>query len=184
VGTRFFAVLLISFVVTAAVLGGAGYGITQIVLPTPREVFRGPAFDFELARGWWCELDETTYVCTPPGKPPHAAIAIIALKQRSSSDNMQAYEEHLRKPRTSEDPDKGSGQVPEIRYVNRRTLGAHDWVEALHVGSEVPNYETYYLATNTSYLGILVTMSVHKDSADRYIAQLREMIRTLNVYGG
>jgi hypothetical protein len=178
VGTRFFVALLITFAVTAALLGGAGYGVTQIVVPTPRELFRGPAFDFELARGWWCELDGTEYVCTPPGKPPHAAIAIIALKERDSRDNLQAYEEHLKKQQSSGGPDTGAGQV------KRRALGAHEWIEALHVGSEIPNYQTYYLATNTSYLGILVTMSVHEDSADRYIGQLREMISTLKVYGG
>jgi hypothetical protein len=184
VRARFFVILLTTFFVTAAVLGGAGYGITQILVPAPRELFRGPAFDFELARGWWCELDSGAYVCTPPGKPPYAATAIMAVKERSSSDNLQAYEEHLRKPKALGDPNKGAGQVSEIRYVRRRTLGAHEWVEALHVGSEVPNYETYYLATNTSYLGIVVTMSVHKDNADKYITQLRDMIRTLSVYGG
>ena len=49
-----------------------------------------------------------------------------------------------------------------MRYVKRRKLGDREWVEALHVGSEIAAYHTYYLATTTSYLAILVTMSAHK----------------------
>jgi hypothetical protein len=69
-----------------------------------------------------------------------------------------------------------------MRSVKRQVVGDHEWVESLHSGSELPNYDTYYMATTTSNLGILVTMSVHKDSVDRYVAQLRDMIRTLIVY--
>jgi hypothetical protein len=176
-GTRFFLALLICFAVTAAVLGGAGYGVAELLAPARRELFRGPGFDFELARGWWCELDETEYVCTPPGKPPHEAIAIMAVKERNSQDNLQAYEEHLKKQQGSGDPSNADGQV------KHRMLGSQEWVEARLLGSEVPNYQTYYLATNTSYLGILVTMSAHKDRAGKYIAQLQDMMKTLNVYG-
>jgi hypothetical protein len=62
-GTRFLTTLLIAFLVTAVVLGGAGYTVTRIAVPTPRDVFRALAFEFDLAPGWWCELDETEYVC-------------------------------------------------------------------------------------------------------------------------
>ena len=72
--------------------------------------------------------------------------------------------------------------MSEVRYVKRRMLGAHEWVEALHLGAEVQNFETYYLATATSHLGILVTMSVHKDHSAAYIQQMNDMMSTLNIY--
>jgi hypothetical protein len=83
----------------------------------------------------------------------------MAMKVRNDEDNLQSYEAFLRKTKPDTD-----GQV---RYVKRRKLGAHEWVESLHNGSELKNYDTYYLATNTSYLGILVTMSVEKNEADK-----------------
>lgn len=43
-------------------------------------------------------------------------------------------------------------------------------------------FQSAYLATNTSYLGIVVTMSVEKNEADKYITQLNDMMRTLRVY--
>jgi hypothetical protein len=42
------------------------------------------------------------------------------------------------------------------RIVETAARGAHEWVEALHSGSELTSYDTFYIATNTSYLGVLV----------------------------
>ncbi|SED92097.1 hypothetical protein [Bradyrhizobium erythrophlei] len=179
-GARLVTATLASFVVSAAVLGGAGYSASRILVAPPRDVFRAAAFDMELARGWWCEQDDSEFVCSPPGKPPHAAIAIIAMKERNSLDNLQAYEDHLKQQQRI--GDEATGKLSDVRSVGRTTIGSHEWVEALHSGSELPNFDTYYLATNTSELGILVTLSVHKDYADKYVAELKQMITTLKIY--
>ena len=50
---------------------------------------------------------------------------------------------------------EGEDKFSEVRYVKHSVIAARDWVEALHSGSELSNYDTYYLATNTSYLGIV-----------------------------
>ena len=110
------------------------------------------------------------------------AIAVIALKERNTDDNLDAYEAHLRQPRPAAVPDGGSSPLAEVRFVRRRVLGGNEWVEALHLGSELPNFETYYLGTTTAMLGILVTLSVHKDHSAAYIDQLTDMMGTLTVY--
>jgi hypothetical protein len=66
--------------------------------------------------------------------------------------------------------------------VERIKLGHAEWVEALHRGSENANYYTYYLATNTSHLGILVTMSFHKEYESRYVRELKDTMSTLDIY--
>lgn len=165
---------------------GIGYGVTQLTVQQPRDPFRTGSFEFDLAPGWECEHEGTEYVCSPPGASPHAAIAVIAIKQRNEADNLQAYEDYLRQPKhLDSDLSNSSGaepQISEISYVKRRKLGNLEWVEALHLGSEIPDYHTYYLATATSFLGILVTMSVHKEREANYIHQMTEMMSTLNVY--
>jgi hypothetical protein len=193
-GMRFFAALLIAFFATIAVLGGAvaalggaGYAFMRLALSPERELFRAvtfatPAFELELAPGWWCELDGSEYVCSPGGKPPYAAIAVIAMKERSDNDNLAAYEQHLEQAQQPGVIGNNTAEMSQVRYVRHRILAGHEWVEALHSGSEIPNYDTYYLGTTTSNLGILVTMSVHKDHAGEYIAQLQQMMETLNVY--
>jgi hypothetical protein len=52
----------------------------------------------------------------------------------------------------------------------------------MHSGSEIPNYDTYYFATVTSDLGILVTLSANRNVSGQYIDRFREMIKTLHVY--
>jgi hypothetical protein len=66
--------------------------------------------------------------------------------------------------------------------VERNKLGHAEWVEALYRGSENANYCTYYLATNTSHLGILVTMSFHKEYESRYVRELKDTMSTLDIY--
>jgi hypothetical protein len=180
-GSRFLVSLLGTFLATLVILIGGGYAITQMTVRQPRDPFRTGSFEFDLAPGWWCELEDSEYVCTPPGQPPHPAIAVIAVKERSRGENLQAYEEHLKQPQKVSDR-AGGTVLSEVSYVKRSRLGQVEWVEALQLGSEVPNYDTYYLATTTSSLGILVTMSVHKDHAATYVRQLTDMMRTLNVY--
>ena len=180
-GPRFLVSLLGTFLATLVILIGAGYVITQMTVRQPRDPFRAGSFEFDLAPGWWCELEETEYVCTPPGQPPHPAVAVIAVKERSREDNLRAYEEHL-KQRQNVTAGAAGTAPSEVSYVKRSRLGHVEWVEALQLGSEVPNYDTYYLATTTSNLGILVTMSVHKDHAATYVRQLTDMMSTLNVY--
>ena len=44
--------------------------ISQLMVPPMRDVFRTAAFEFDLATGWWCELDGSEYVCSPPASRP------------------------------------------------------------------------------------------------------------------
>jgi hypothetical protein len=181
-GTRFIAWLLGAFLVTVVTLGGAGYAVTQFAVPAQRDMHRTEGYEFELAPGWLCERVGTEDLCEPPGGRPRAAIAIMTMKERGPQDTLEHYEAHLKTPQPVEGRNTVPGQTSDVQFVRREVFGNRQWVTALHSGSEVPNYETYYLATVTSYLGILVTMSVHKRQAPQYIGQLNEMMRTLRTY--
>ena len=179
-GSRFLAWLLVTAIATLAGLAGIGFLVTKLSVSPPREKFLTSYFEFDLAPGWRCELDGTEHVCQP-GPPPTNAIIVMAMKKRNDKDNLAAYEAHLKEPQKVVSQD-GTERTSEVRYVNRKMLGRHEWVESLHLGSEIPNYLTYYLGTNTANLGILVTMSVHKDHVDAYVKQLDEMMSTLTVH--
>jgi hypothetical protein len=92
------------------------------------------------------------------GKPPHEAIAIIAMKRRGPEDNLAAYEEHLSRPKLDHD-----GTTATVRGVERRQLAGYEWVQAVHVSSEIRNYIAIYLATVTSQVGVVATFSIHRD---------------------
>jgi hypothetical protein len=98
---RFLTTALTAFLATVTIPGGGAY-LPQLLAPPMRNVFRTAAFDFDLTPGWWCEQDGSEYVCSPPGKPPYAAIAILAMKERNNQDNLKAYEDHLKQPQPIE----------------------------------------------------------------------------------
>ena len=62
---HFLTAALTAFLATVVVLGGGGYLASQLMVPPMRDVFRTAAFEFDLAPGWWCELDGSEYVCSP-----------------------------------------------------------------------------------------------------------------------
>lgn len=182
-GSRFVVSLITSFLFTVMVLAGAGYAVTRLAVPPPRDVFRTGFFEFEIAPGWECSLDGTEYVCQARGEKQRGAIAVIAMKERNPKmDTLELYEDHLRKPQRN--APMGDTTVPPsvVEKVGRITLGGKTWVEALHLGSEVQNYYTYYLGTVTSDIGILVTMSHHKDQGGTYLKDLTDMMSTLRAY--
>jgi hypothetical protein len=179
--SRFLISLLATALATLAVLGGIGFAVTKLWVKPPRDKFLTSYFEFELAPQWRCNRDGTEYVCQP-GPPPTNAIIIMAMKPRNDRDNLTAYEAHLQSSQKVTSRQDGKETMSEVRFVRRRKLGSQEWVESLHVGSEIPNYLTYYMGTNTANLGILVTMSVHRDHADKYVRQLQEMMETLHVY--
>jgi hypothetical protein len=181
-GSRFIVWLMAAFLSTLGLLGGIGYAASMIWVAEPRDIYRNPAFEFPLAKGWWCETDGTEDVCYPPGEKPHRAIAVIAIKLRNDQDNLDAYEAHLRAPQPIGAAKAGTPQLSEVRYVRREMLGGRQWVTSLHANSEIENFHTYYLATATSHLGILVTLSVHKDHADRFIGEFTAMMSSLEAY--
>lgn len=181
-GSRFIASMLGAFLAALGVLGGVGYAASIFWVAPPRELYRNPAFEFDLAPGWWCDRDGTEDVCHPAGTKPFPAIGVIAIKRRNEQDNLAAYEDHLKKPQRVGDRSAASGPMSEVRFVSRRILGGREWVESLHIGSEVANFHTYYLATATTHLGVLVTLSVHKDHEARYIKEFTEMMTSLKTY--
>lgn len=180
-GTRFLLWFTIAFASTLALLGGVGLALARFGVSQPRELYRNAAFEFDLAPGWWCERNETEDICSPNNEKQRPAVAIITAKYRGPQDTLDAYEAHLRTPQHV-DRDDPTSPLAEIRYVRRSEIAGRSWVESLHVGSEVKNYNTYYLATTTSHVGVLVTLSVHQRFEDRYIGEFNRMMQSLKTY--
>jgi hypothetical protein len=174
---RFFAAAAIAFVLTLAGLSGVGLVAAQLLAPPkPLPRFIADTFEFTLAPAWACDLDETEYVCWK-GKPPHQAIAVIAMKRRGPQDNLAAYEEHLRTPQPGQD-----GALSTIRSVEHRMLAGYEWIQAVHVSSEIPNYITIYLATATSQVGVLATFSIHRDNEEAGRREMDIMMSSLKIH--
>ncbi len=173
----FVKAFVIAAMLSAITIVALSIGVAWILVPAPRERFATRGFSFELARGWACTQEGTEFVCRN-GKPPSDSILIMTMKHRSPEDTLSKYEQHLRAGMPMAD---GNGRA-EVISIRRVVIGGADWVEGVFHGSEVPRYDTTYLAGITAEIGILFTMSVHKNFRDIRSKDLKSMAESLVIY--
>ncbi len=138
--------------------------------------------EFELPSGWQCALEGSEYVCQSENEASKKeAIIILAAKRRGEQDSMEEYTAYLKKTKTYSLPG-GKTQVSEPKYTKATEVNAHQWVDALHLASEVPGFYTRYLATVKEDLGVAVTFSVAKDLYQQYQSIFDGVVASLRVF--
>ncbi len=138
--------------------------------------------EFELPPGWECALEGTEWVCQAENKDRQKeAIIILAAKIRGEQDDLQQYSAYLGNTKTFTLPG-GKTQVSEPKYAKLKDVNGHNWVDSLHLASEVPGFYTRYMATVKEDLGVAVTFSVGKDFYEQYRGIFDKIISTLRVF--
>ena len=138
--------------------------------------------EFELPNGWNCALEGSEWVCQSENKDrKKEAIIILAAKFRGEQDSLDVYQAYLKEPKSFQLPG-GKSQVSEPKSLSVRKINDQQWVDALHLASEVPGFYTRYLATVKDNLGIAITFSVAKDHYDSYQEVFEKIIATLRVF--
>lgn len=145
------------------------------------KTFTSQFTEFELPNGWECALEGSEWVCQSENKDrKKEAIIILAAKYRGEQDSLDAYQAYLKEAKTFQLPG-GKSQVSEPKSISVRKINNHQWVDSLHLASEVPGFYTRYMATVKDNLGIAVTFSVAKDHYDTYQDIFEKIIATLKV---
>lgn len=138
--------------------------------------------EFELPPNWECGLEGTEWVCQSLNKDRQKeAIIILAAKIRGEEDSLDGYMAYLKRTKTFKLPG-GKTQVSEPKYSETKTINNHQWVDSLHLASEVPGFYTRYLATVKEDLGVAVTLSVSKDHYSSYQSMFDNIVSTLRVF--
>ncbi len=145
--------------------------------------FANQFIEFQLPEKWECKLDGTEWVCqsTDEQKKRDAIIVLAAKIKKAGMDELPIYKEHLQK-KQSYTSLNGETVESQPRYVKDLDISGHQWVDALHLQSEIPDFYTRYLATVESDLGILVTFSVRKDKYDEYAPDIDSMVKSLRAF--
>ncbi|OUR94067.1 hypothetical protein A9Q84_18310 [Halobacteriovorax marinus] len=137
---------------------------------------------FELPPGWSCALEGTEWVCQSENKDrKREAIIILAAKIRGNQDSLEQYQGYLKKTKTFTLPG-GKTQVSEAVYTKKKSINSQQWIDSLHMASEVPGFYTRYMATVKADLGVAVTFSVGKDHYNSYKPVFDKIIETLRVF--
>lgn len=138
--------------------------------------------EFELPAGWECALEGSEYVCQSENADrKKESIIILAAKIRGEQDNLDEYMAYLKKTKEYTLPG-GKKQVSEPKSTKLTRINDHQWVDALHLASEVPGFYTRYLATVKEDLGVAVTFSVSKDLYTTYQPIMDKLVSTLRVF--
>lgn len=146
------------------------------------KTFTSQYTEFELPMGWQCALEGSEWVCQSDDKDrKKEAIIILAAKYRGEQDSLDQYQAYLKAPKSFTLPG-GKQQISEAKSVIVKTINGQQWVDSLHLASEVPGFYTRYLATVKDTLGIAVTFSVAKDHYNEYQDIFDKIVATLKVF--
>lgn len=145
------------------------------------KVFRNAYISFEMPETWKCNLEQTEWVCrSEQSKESKEAIIILTAKEVGPTDTFPLYENHLNEPINSNL--KGTSQISKVVYKSKTVLiNDQNWLDSLHMGSEVANYFTRYLATIKDRIAILVTFSAHKQFYTKYSQDFFKAVMSLRV---
>jgi LPXTG-motif cell wall-anchored protein len=144
--------------------------------------FSNQYMQFELPSGWECALEGSEWVCQSTSEDrKKEAIIILAAKIRGPQDSLEEYEAYLKKGKTYQLPG-GKVQNSEPKYTKKQDINGEQWVDALHLASEVPGFYTRYLATVKADLGVAITFSVGKDLYNVYQSIFDKVVASLRVF--
>lgn len=155
-----------------------------LILPstTFAKRFANQYTEFELPTGWSCAIEGSEWVCQSENKDRQKeAIIILAAKIRGEQDSLAAYQSYLKNDKTYQLPG-GKVQKSEPKYAKMNSVNNHQWVDALHLASEVPGFYTRYLATVKEDLGVAVTFSVTKEMYNAYQGIFDNVVASLRVF--
>ncbi len=149
------------------------------------KVFRNAYISFEMPDTWKCILEQTEWVCrSDPDKfqkEAKEAIIILTAKEVGPTDSIPQYEQHLNSPITMIGRN-GSTAPSKIQYKAKKVqINDQVWIEGLHLGSEVNNYFTRYLATIKEKIAVLVTFSAHTQFYAKYSNDFYKTMMSMRV---
>ena len=161
------------------------YVFTLLVLLAPQTYakrFSSGYAEFELPSGWNCMNEGSEWVCqSEDGNRKKEAIIILAAKKRGKQDTLQEYQAYLKQPKTYQLPG-AKAQRSDPKSVKMTTINGIEWVDALHLASEVPGFYTRYLAAVKADIGVAVTFSVTKSLYNVYKPIFDNIIASMRIF--
>lgn len=145
------------------------------------KLFSNSYVSFELPPRWDCTSEATEWICRSEQKSDaQTAIIILTAKEVGPADSLQSYETYLKQQKSIPGP-SGKPVASQLKGVKVRKINDHNWVDGLHLGSEISTYYTRYLATTKQSIAVLVTFSAHKKVYTKFSNDFFKAILSLRV---
>lgn len=145
------------------------------------KLFKNSYISFELPDRWECSTEATEWICRSlVQENSKQAIIILTAKEVGPSDSLEQYDAYLKTVKTIPGF-KGEPLRSTVKHVKRTKIAGHEWVDSLHLASELPSFYTRYLATTKQRIAILVTFSAHQRHFTKYSTDFFRAIQSLKV---
>lgn len=139
--------------------------------------------EFNLPDNWDCEPVSEDWTCQTIN-PEFKKEALIVLTYRLSGpkDNLLEFLNFLKLSRNIKVKD--AQLISKPVYSKFKNILGHEWVDAVHENSELPNYTTRYLATIKNGRTLLLAFSVVKEKYNYYMPQFYSIVESLKIREG
>lgn len=138
--------------------------------------------EFEVPPQWQCNLEGSEWICQSTVEAKKRdAIIVLAAKLKGDQDSLDQYLAFLKNAKSFTSI-AGKPVKSEVKYAKFTTINGQNWIDALHIDSEIPGYYTRYLATIQKDIGVLITYSIDKNKYQEYLNDFDTLVRTLKVF--
>lgn len=152
-------------------------------LPVFGKKFSNHFIEFELPNGWDCHQSGADWFCNSKNEDRvKEAIIIFVGKNRKDSDNLKNYKEYLSEKKNWDLPN-GKSQISDPKFVSKRNINQNEWIDSLHLASEVPGFYTRYLAGIKGKTAVAMTFSVHQSVYQDYKEVIDQVLASIKVFG-
>lgn len=157
------------------------YLILCLGLNAQAKVFQNSYVSFEVPNDWNCAQEGVAWSCTPLNAiQSKEAIIVLAAKIAGPEDNLPSFLNILKAPKKITTK-VGTPMGSKVMYAQPRMLAGQNWIQAQHLGSEIEDYYTLYLATLKDKLAILISLSAEKDHYQAYNGIFDKAVKTLKI---
>lgn len=170
----------VAFAAAVFFLAVSGWSFAQLLLPEPLKYYNTSYLTFAIPQDWHCARENTFFSCNRTEGGLNDATMILTAKLTGQQDSLAAYQAHLETPRPFTNQDGVAG-FSVVEDVSRRYIDGFEWVVGQHLGSEITSYRTWYFATVTPQIAMLVTFSAHQSAATRYLGDVEVLLNSLEL---
>ena len=163
------------------------FGLLSAPKKAPAAPFSNSYIAFDAPSDWKCKPFDVTWVChSRLARKQKEALIVMMAKEAGALDSLSHYETVLRQPMVIQGLRKGTFLKSKIFHVKTKLIRGHPWVEGFHENSEAPGYYTRYLVTkccdkSAMKLGIIITLSAHKNFYSKYANDFQKLISSLQI---
>jgi LPXTG-motif cell wall-anchored protein len=146
------------------------------------KMFSNSYVSFQLPDNWSCKQNNTEWVCrSANNEQAKQAIIVFTAKEVGPNDNFAYYNQYLKSPKTPRHRDGTVSTASKVQHLKTVNIGNSQWIDALHLGSLLPNFYSRYLITIKGRVSVLVTFSAKKEVYTQYSRNFFESINSLKV---